>query len=275
MKQFFTIGEIAKLHNIPESTLRYYDQKGIFQPKKIDPQTQYRYYTIGQFSMLEVIKFLRYLDISLNEVKQYVEHRTPETALQLFEKQTEILLQKQREIEYMTSMMQKKIEIIKEGIQQDYTSVFYKAIPERSIHFMRSESDLSEDTFILSLNKLQKKMHVAYPASVTQKIGTFISIEGIQKGDYYEFNGLFILIDNMQTTMEKYSSIPSNYYACTYHKGSYEYTHVALERLMNDIHANGYEAIGDAIEIGLIDHSVTADESEFITEYQIPVRTCK
>ena len=26
----FTIGEMAKMHNIAESTLRYYDEKGIF-----------------------------------------------------------------------------------------------------------------------------------------------------------------------------------------------------------------------------------------------------
>ncbi|PFO78956.1 MerR family transcriptional regulator, partial [Bacillus cereus] len=28
----FTIGEMAKMHNIAESTLRYYDEKGIFHP---------------------------------------------------------------------------------------------------------------------------------------------------------------------------------------------------------------------------------------------------
>ncbi|MEH6943684.1 MerR family transcriptional regulator [Bacillus sp. JJ722] len=272
MKKLFTIGEIAKLHNIPESTLRYYDQKGIFQPKTVDPQTQYRYYTIDQFSMLEIIKFLRHLDIPLSEVKQFVEHRTPDTALKLFEKQTEVLLQKQREIEYMTSMMQKKIEIIKEGLQQDYTSVYYQSIAQRPIHFMPVESDLSDDIFIMSLNELQKKMHIAAPASVTQKIGTAIALKGIVKGNYYDYNGLFILLDDMQPIVESCSYIPEGYYACTYYKGSYDYTHVALERLMKDIQQNGYEAIGDAIEIGLVDYSVTADESEFITEYQIPVK---
>ncbi|WP_042352600.1 MerR family transcriptional regulator [Bacillus massiliigorillae] len=272
MKQRFTIGEIAKLHNIPESTLRYYDQKGIFQPKTVDPQTQYRYYTIDQFSMLEIIKFLRHLDISLSEVKQYVEHRTPETALQLFEKQTELLLQKQREIEYMTSMMQKKIEIIKEGLQQDYSSVFYQKIKQRPIHFMPVESDLSDELFIMSLNELQTKMHVAAPASISQKIGTTISIKSILKGNYYDYNGLFISMEDMQTAVENYSYIREGYYACTYHKGSYNDTHLALKRLIKDIQKSGYEAIGDAIEIGLVDHSVIADETEFITEYQIPVK---
>ena len=45
----FTIGEMAKMHNIAESTLRYYDEKGIFHPSIVDPQTNYRYYTIVNF----------------------------------------------------------------------------------------------------------------------------------------------------------------------------------------------------------------------------------
>ncbi len=53
----FTIGEMAKMHNIAESTLRYYDEKGIFHPSIVDPQTNYRYYTIDQFSLLDTIKF--------------------------------------------------------------------------------------------------------------------------------------------------------------------------------------------------------------------------
>ncbi|MGR6018176.1 MerR family DNA-binding transcriptional regulator [Bacillus paranthracis] len=53
----FTIGEMAKMHNIAESTLRYYDEKGIFHPSTVDPQTNYRYYTIDQFSLLDTIKF--------------------------------------------------------------------------------------------------------------------------------------------------------------------------------------------------------------------------
>lgn len=272
MKKLFTIGEMAKIHNIPESTLRYYDQKGIFQPKKVDSQTQYRYYTINQSSMLEIIKFLRHLDIPLNEVKQFVENRSPDTAIELFERQTEILLQKQREIEYMTLMMQQKIDIIKEGLQKDYSTVFYRNIEERMIHFMRVESDLSDELFNMGLNELQKKVHEAVPAAVAQKIGTIISLKDILVGNYYHYKGLFILIEGLESMEESNFHLPEGYFACTYHKGSYDYTHVALERLMNDIQKNGYEPIGDAIEIGLIDYSVTADESEFITEYQIPVR---
>ena len=56
------------MHNIAESTLRYYDEKE-FSSVHCDPQTNYRYYTIDQFSLLDTIKFLRQLNIPLKEIK--------------------------------------------------------------------------------------------------------------------------------------------------------------------------------------------------------------
>lgn len=271
MKQQFTIGEIAKLHNIPESTLRYYDKKGIFKPKIVDENTQYRYYTIEQFSMLEIIKFLRHLDISLNEVKQFVEHRSPKLALQLFEKQTELLLERQKELEYMTLMIKKQITTIEEGLNQDSVTIIYKTFPKRPIYSMPVESDITDEEFIYHLNELQKKMHEASEALVSGRIGTFISKEGILRGRYTDYNGLFISIDDNTNLPEECSYIVGGDFACIYHKGSYDDNKKAIDLLLADIKRKKYKIIGDVIEIGIIDYSVTAEESEFVTEYQIPV----
>ena len=64
----FTIGEMAKMHNIAESTYAIMMRR-IFHPSTVDPQTKYRYYTIDQFSLLDTIKFLRQLNIPLKEIK--------------------------------------------------------------------------------------------------------------------------------------------------------------------------------------------------------------
>ncbi|MGR5874321.1 MerR family transcriptional regulator [Bacillus pacificus] len=54
-----------KMHNIAESTLRYYDEKGIFNRPLWTHKQISRYYTIDQFSLLDTIKFLRQLNIPL------------------------------------------------------------------------------------------------------------------------------------------------------------------------------------------------------------------
>lgn len=272
MKQHFTIGEFAKLHDISESTLRYYDQKEIFQPKKVDPHTQYRYYTIDQFPMMDTIKFLRHLDISLNEIKDYVEHRTPDIALALLEKQMQKLLERQKEIDLMMLMTQRKIDLIKDGTNREPGIVTYKKLPKRLIYGREIQSYISDDVFFMYLNDLEKKLHKIAPIFVLNKIGMFVSKEGLLKGDYLDYSGLFIPLDGIDFVPESSSYINEGYYACTYHIGDYEKNSHTYDRFLANISRDGYEIIGDAIEIGIIDYSITLQEEELVIEYQIPVR---
>ncbi|MCY8208580.1 MerR family DNA-binding transcriptional regulator, partial [Bacillus subtilis] len=55
MKEYFTIGETARLNNISIQTLRYYDRIGIFKPHYTDQDNGYRYYHVKQFFYLDVI----------------------------------------------------------------------------------------------------------------------------------------------------------------------------------------------------------------------------
>ena len=195
MKKQFTIGEIAKLHNIPESTLRYYDKIGIFQPSYTNPDSQYRYYSMEQFSTLDIIKFLRHLDISLQDIKRYIEQRTPEQAVHLLTNQLENLVQKQKEIEYLITTTRKKIAFIHEGLQGDLEKVVYKQLPKRAIKALPLERYISDEEFILLLVELQNTIHSVAPALITNKIGTFVSKKGLLTGQYLDFSGLFITVE--------------------------------------------------------------------------------
>ncbi|EEM42446.1 Multidrug-efflux transporter 2 regulator [Bacillus thuringiensis serovar sotto str. T04001] len=153
----FTIGEMAKMHNIAESTLRYYDEKGIFHPSIVDPQTNYRYYTIDQFSLLDTIKFLRQLNIPLKEIKKYIDERNPAYALNLLEKQKEMMLKKQREIEYALAKMEHRIHLIKEATKAKAEQMVIKEIPPRKITAIAVAPNTTDDMFEYYIHSLQKK----------------------------------------------------------------------------------------------------------------------
>lgn len=46
MQGYLTIGEFAKLHNVNQKSLRYYEQIGALVPAWTDPSTGYRYYAL-------------------------------------------------------------------------------------------------------------------------------------------------------------------------------------------------------------------------------------
>ncbi|MFJ8527017.1 MerR family transcriptional regulator [Bacillus sp. NPDC094106] len=269
--QRFTIGEMAKMHNIPESTLRYYDEKGIFHPSIVDPQTNYRYYTIDQFSLLDTIKFLRQLNISLKEIKKYIDERNPTYALNLLEKQQEMMLKKQREIEYALAKMKRKIEMMKEATGSKVNHVIFKKLPKRKITALAIAPNITDDMFEYYIHSLQKNMKKIDDSVFSGDLGVTVSKEALFQNEFQSYNRVFILLDYMPFQMATSDTIKEGMYACSYHHGPYEKTDETYKELLRGIEKEGYEVSGDAVELALIDWSVTENPEEQVTEIQIPV----
>lgn len=269
--QRFTIGEMAKMHNIAESTLRYYDEKGIFHPSIVDPQTNYRYYTIDQFSLLDTIKFLRQLNISLKEIKEYIDERNPSYAVHLLEKQQEMMLKKQREIEYALTKMKRKIDLMKEATQSKANHVTFKKLPNRKITALAIAPNVTDDMFEYYIHSLQKNMKQLDDSVFSGDLGVTVSKEGLFRNEFQAYNSVFILLDYMPFQVTTSAEFKEGIFACSYHHGPYEETDGTYKELLNIIERKGYEVSGDAIELALIDWSVTENPEEQVTEIQIPV----
>ena len=67
----YRIGEFAKIVDIPVRTLRYYDEYGVLTPSVIDDFTGYRYYDEENIVECELIKLLKSLDFTLEEIITY------------------------------------------------------------------------------------------------------------------------------------------------------------------------------------------------------------
>ncbi|EEM17847.1 MULTISPECIES: MerR family transcriptional regulator [Bacillus] len=269
--QRFTIGEMAKMHNIAESTLRYYDEKGIFHPSIVDPQTKYRYYTIDQFALLDTIKFLRQLNISLKEIKEYIDERNPSYALNLLKKQQEMMLKKQREIEYALAKMKHKINLMKEATKSKANNVTLKKLPKRKITALAIAPNITDDMFEYYIHSLQKNMKQIDDSLFSGDLGVTVSKEGLLQNEFQAYNSVFILLDYMPFQIITSDEIKDGMFACSYHHGPYEKTDGTYKKLLMDIKEKGYEVSGDAIELALIDCSVTENPEEQVTEIQIPV----
>ncbi|HDR4682965.1 MULTISPECIES: MerR family transcriptional regulator [Bacillus cereus group] len=267
----FTIGEMAKMHNIAESTLRYYDEKGIFHPSTVDPQTNYRYYTIDQFSLLDTIKFLRQLNIPLKEIKKYIDERNPAYALNLLEKQQEMMLKKQREIEYALAKMEHRIHLIKEATKAKAEQMVIKEIPQRKITAIAVAPNTTDDMFEYYIHSLQKNMRQMDDSLFSGDIGVTVAKKGLMQNEFQAYSSVFILLDYMPFEVQSSDEIKEGMFACVYHHGPYEETDETYKKLMKYIDQEGYEISGDAIEIALIDWSVTEDPEEQVTEIQIPI----
>jgi len=90
-KSLLSIKEFSEMSGVEQSTLRYWDDIGLFRPAQRDTDNSYRYYSPEQIIMVNFIKVLSSLNIPLKVIGSISENRSPETILKLMEQQETVL----------------------------------------------------------------------------------------------------------------------------------------------------------------------------------------
>ena len=129
-EKLLTIGEISKIMNLPIRTFHYYDEIGVFKPIYIDKKTNYRYYSESQLHSLDLIKSLKFIGTSLEDIK-YAQSLTPKQLVDFLAEQEQLVKQKMRQMQevHYTLLKTKKhleeqisIPVYEEVYEMDMTS---------------------------------------------------------------------------------------------------------------------------------------------------------
>jgi len=91
MKDFFSVKEFSRLTGIEASTLRFWDDIGLFCPAKRDPENNYRYYSPPQLIAVNFITVFSRLDVPLKDINALSGGRTPEKIIQMIEQKERLL----------------------------------------------------------------------------------------------------------------------------------------------------------------------------------------
>jgi len=90
-RSLVSIKEFSGMCGIEQSTLRYWDDIGLFSPAQRNTENGYRYYTPEQAIQVNFVKVLGNLGIPLKMIAEISENRTPETLIQLMDDQEAVL----------------------------------------------------------------------------------------------------------------------------------------------------------------------------------------
>lgn len=271
MKDLFTIGEIATLFDINKKTLRYYDEIGLFKPSYIDEKNNYRYYSTNQFEKLNTIIYLKNIGIPLNIIKFHLENISINNVINLFEIQEDIIEQKIEELKLIQSKVESRISKIKDSINcEKLNTIMEIDFEERTIIVLREKIKSNKD-LELSIRKLENKANKKSSIFLGE-VGVSISKEKLKDRLFKEYDSTFILVENKDYNKEIIKTLSNGRYVCIRFNGLHEDSNIYYEKLLNYIEENNYEILEDSIEITLIDHGLTTDTSEFVTEIQILVK---
>ncbi|SDO21756.1 MerR family transcriptional regulator, activator of bmr gene [Psychrobacillus sp. OK028] len=130
---YLTIGEVAKLSNISVQTLRYYDQINLFKPFGVNSSNRYRFYQNTQLYYLDIIKSLKYLGLSLEEVKSVLKLKPEELVIYLEDQEKRIEEQFQRLNKTKQVLQRKKEQIQSFVLEPNMMTVSRKNLSEQKI----------------------------------------------------------------------------------------------------------------------------------------------
>lgn len=268
MKKYFNTGEFAKLCNVKKQTLFHYDDIGIFSPE-IKDKNGYRYYSVQQFEVFNVILILKEIKMPLKEIKHYLDSRTPETLINLFENK---IIDVDKEIENLTRIrkfMETKIDITKKACLIDYSKITLEMLKEEHLVLSRSIENVSYKDYLRTISE-----HMNYCNSNKLTVGysiyAMISKENIFKGVTENYSYMYTKLESNNDIKSTFIK-PKGLYAVAYHQGSYTTIDKTYKKIIKFFNEANLEIGKYAYEEYILDETTMKGYENYVTQILVEI----
>ncbi|MFD3155890.1 MerR family transcriptional regulator [Haloimpatiens sp. FM7330] len=268
MKSRLSIGQMSKLHNVSIHTLRYYDKIGLLKPSKVDVNSNYRYYDDYDSDRLEKIKGFKVIGIPLNKIKFLLDGDIEEVEQLFYHMRKESLdkINKLKEIVYYLDEQLKYIEEFKRGNCYIEPKIITLSKREGYIIEVSESSNLVER--IEAIVNFDKKNSTN--ADVFFKPSRLINIKS--NGKRCLQNYLALKRGTACGDSKNLYILEAGKYAVIDHIGQGKYINKSYDKLLKYIESKGMSIEEQAIEILVINPSLTNNPEEWRTQIQIKVK---
>jgi len=117
MKEHLSIKEFARFSRVEQTTLRYWDDIGLFSPSMRDPDNNYRYYSPQQVIAVKFIAVLSDLNVPLKAIANIEQERDPEKIIELISERERQLGLELLRIQEQFTILHTRRRLIEEGIR--------------------------------------------------------------------------------------------------------------------------------------------------------------
>ena len=266
MEDYFSIGELSSYQNISKQTLIFYDKIGLFRPAYVDPGNGYRYYSASQLDELDTILILKKCGLSLQAIKELLEHYTTESSLRVLTQQVQVLDRQMEELRMVRSRLaQRCVQLERAGLHReggDQPRV--ERLPAQLLLIRPVEPpftlrEISIATKQCFAQAFQEQLPIYFQSGVT------VPLERIRTGRYTEASAAFLPIEGTDRA-ENLLQLPEGLGASIYHRGDYLSIGRSYRRLLEFCQAEKLEIRSDSYEFCINDYITTGDESEYLTK---------
>ncbi len=275
--ELIPIGKMAQINHVTIATLRLYDEKNLLKPRYVDPQSGYRYYDVQQNAVLDMIAYMKELDMSLIEIKEVLDSKD----ITLIES---VLAKKNDQIHKEIKELKAKHEAIERSIK---TIEYYRRSPTAripnlqfidqryiySIKCLHNFYEKSIDEYEESLSFLRNDLlNNGFSYIHTYNVGTSIKKDNYNSLEFVA-DEIFIFVENQQyKNRNDIKIIESGMYACIYVE-DYDDEEECAKILKKYCDENNYVICGDYICEVITEFAVFGNEKRnMFLRLQVPIK---
>ncbi|WOO38970.1 helix-turn-helix domain-containing protein [Anaerocolumna sp. AGMB13020] len=205
--EFISISKMARLHHLTRQTLIYYDHIDLLKPVYVN-EHGYRYYSAYQIPFLREICLLKELGVKLEDIKNSIENRNPDSVVNLLEKQKIQIEEQIQELNRTRMLLQQRINFYEDTrVSHILNTPIIKKLPPRKVFYMPFTSKPGKDTLRLTLMKAWNLLY-DYRILPSSGFGTLIRQSSFCSEDFYKSAGIFIILPDTQEDINDILNIP-------------------------------------------------------------------
>ncbi len=264
MKKFFKISEISKLYGIGVDSIRYYENIGIIKPER--SKSGYRQYSIHDIWRLNVIRDLRSIGFTMGQICEYLEHHTVSSSLSMLKNEKEAISKQMEHLQKLQQNVEHRLSNIYSALSLPLNEIHLTSIPPRHCHRLpEGYKNEEEMDFLIKrlINLNQERLYIIG----SNQIGTTISLPTLLNEKKLSYQSVFIIDE------EGADIIEGGNYLCVTYRGNYKQSAYWGQQLTQYAHTHNLTILDNLLEILWIDIHTTSDESEYITQLQLPIKT--
>ena len=260
-----TISEFAKLSRTTRDTLLHYDRVGLLSPESRG-DNNYRYYSSRQLSIVNLIRTLQGLGMTLAEIRNLRDKQTPSLITDLFSLQIEKIDVKIDSWTRARKLLCTLRETIVSTKDIDEDSITIRPLPEETI-VIGGMNDYSKGrtehetllSFYQEIGKQYPHMDLNYP------VWGIFSKERIASGDWLKPDRYFLY------NPEGHDKKPAALYAVGYTRGGYGECGDLYRRMFDYINASGFTISGNAYEEYPLNEVCVSNPNNYLVRLTITV----
>ncbi|MDD6708042.1 MAG: MerR family transcriptional regulator [Eubacterium pyruvativorans] len=268
--ELFGIGDVAKMFHISASSLRHYENIGILKPERVDPDSGYRYYSSRQFEVLNSIRYLRALDMPLSEIDDFLQNRDVNVIEKKLKEQKKVVLAKAEELRRIERKINNRLSMIEDARGSIFDEVHL--IQKGSCRMIWIKASLKIGSYLDMETPIRKLDAQQAEATVfLGKIGLSISAEKLDRSDFSQYDGIFLILDDEDHYEGEIVNVPETLCVSIRFRGSHPQAPEQYKKLLKYISRHNLKISGFSREVTMIDYGITNDPDQFVTEISIPV----